>query len=94
MQPTLNTVYITFVVLTVFPRVEDESKLHLIKSIRKLYYSLCLFKTGHSFVTYCSPKPHKFGEHGTYTYKIHSVGRNTNCVFITDKKPDNPFLRE
>ncbi|KAM7430371.1 hypothetical protein ABFA07_018897 [Porites harrisoni] len=40
----------------------------------------------------CSPKPHKFGEHGTYTYKIHSVGRNTNCVFITDKKPDNPFL--
>ena len=42
MQPTLNTVYITFVVLTVVPRVEDQSKLHLIKSIRKLYYSLCL----------------------------------------------------
>ena len=38
-----------------------------------------------------------FGEHGTYTYKIRSIGQNIHnvtCVVVPGKKPDNPYLRE
>jgi len=43
---------------------------------------------------FCSPVKYSFGEHGLYTYKIHAVKDNAECVTVTDEQPDNAYFRE